>query len=533
MFKQFVLPLLAGTLLTSLPHHQAMAAGPDIIQAAVAELRQSGREEPGHYQAVAQLYEQLDYQLVWQDTELIRQLEAEIANIAEDGLNPDDYPLPHLNISSLAAAESHEHWLGQRDVIITDIFLMLLSHLYYGKVDPISMHAEWNLEDLRKLDESLDVILVALNNKDIASLLEKVRPQQQVYQELKDILLNYRKIAKAGGWPVITTNRVLKIGDTDQAIDQLRQRLALSGDLRQLESADPYRFDDEVEQAVIGFQKRHQLDADGVVGPATLAAMNIPVEQRIDQIRVNLERMRWTLKGVGDDFLIVDIAGFEVLNYRGDKLTWSSDAQVGRPYRQTPVFSGAIRYLEWNPTWTVPPTILNQDILPKIKQDPSYLKRTRLSVLTHQGERVDPNTVNWSLYPDKPFPYLLRQEPGPGNAMGTVKFIFPNEHLIFLHDTPSQSLFERSSRAFSSGCVRVAKPYELAELLLGEQLPMDEKAIDAILETGKTQRIYLDKPYPVVLLYWTAKPVQENTVVFAQDIYKRDDKLLKALNSGT
>jgi murein L,D-transpeptidase YcbB/YkuD len=275
------------------------------------------------------------------------------------------------------------------------------------------------------------------------------------------------------------------------------------------------------------FQRRHMLEADGIVGPATLAAMNQPVGHRVNQIRVNLERMRWFLKSLGDDFLLVDIAGYVLYLVQDDNISWSSDIQVGLPYRQTPILKSRIAYLEWNPTWTVPQTILNEDVLPAIKADVNYLQKKHMDVLTFQGDWVDPHSIDWQRYPARSFPYMIRQRPGPWNALGTVKFIFPNEHLVYLHDTPSKYLFKRSSRAFSSGCIRVAKPYELARLLLGAKAG---RQIENILNRGVTRRQYLQQSFPIVLLYWTTKLQQDGSLVFAPDIYHRDARVLLALD---
>ena len=259
--------------------------------------------------------------------------------------------------------------------------------------------------------------------------------------------------------------------------------------------------------------------------------MNQPVGYRIDQIRANLERMRWFLKSLGEDFLLVDIAGYVLYLVQDDHFSWSSAIQVGRPYRQTPVLKSRISYLEWNPTWTVPQTILNEDVLPAIKADIDYLQKNHMDVLTFQGDKVDPHSLDWQLYPARPFPYMIRQRPGPWNALGTVKFIFPNEHLVYLHDTPSKYLFKQSSRAFSSGCIRVAKPYELAKLLLGAKGAAADRQIEKLLGSGVTRRQYLKNGFPVVLLYWTTKLQDDGSLIFAPDIYHRDAGVLRALDA--
>jgi murein L,D-transpeptidase YcbB/YkuD len=209
---------------------------------------------------------------------------------------------------------------------------------------------------------------------------------------------------------------------------------------------------------------------------------------------------------------------------------WNEPAQVGKPYRKTPVFREDITYLELNPTWTVPPTILAKDILPKVKKDPSYLQKKNMQVLTRDGKVVDPDSIDWSSISARGFPYILRQTPGPHNALGRVKFMFPNSHMVYLHDTPSKELFKRSNRAFSSGCIRVRNPYRLAELLLQDEDNWSLEKVEAAIDTLKQQRVKLPEPVPVLLLYWTVNIDSDGIIYFKDDIYARDAKVLTGLD---
>ena len=270
-----------------------------------------------------------------------------------------------------------------------------------------------------------------------------------------------------------------------------------------------------------------------MVGRGTLAALNVPVEARIDQLRVNLERMRWVFRDVKDvdEFLLVNVAGFRAYRVRDQEFVWSARAQVGKPYRKTPVFQAKMTYLEFNPTWTVPPTILRRDVLPRLEKDPGYLKQKNMRVLDLNGRVIDPATIDWSNVSRRRFPYMIRQEPGPQNALGRVKFIFPNKYFVFLHDTPSRALFERSERAFSSGCIRVEKPLELATDLLAPNEGWDRQRIDEVVASGKTTRVNLERGMPVLLMYWTAGVQADGTVMFYNDVYDRDQRVLEALNA--
>jgi murein L,D-transpeptidase YcbB/YkuD len=288
-------------------------------------------------------------------------------------------------------------------------------------------------------------------------------------------------------------------------------------------------FDEQLEKAVKHFQRRHRLTIDGAVGKNTLEAMNVPVQTCIDQIRVNLDRARWVLHAIGGKFVLVDIAGFHAYFFQEDRIIWESRVQVGRPYRRTPVFRSDIEYLVFNPTWTVPPGILRKDILPAVKKNPNYLKERNISVIDRQGNIINQDTIDWSQYPKGDFPHMLRQDPGPSNALGLIKIMFPNEHLVYLHDTPSRSLFESENRTFSSGCIRVEKPFELAELLLSNPAKWNQESFNAIIASKKPHTIMLPEHIPVLLLYWTVAVDQNGEVQFKKDPYDRDRAVLEGL----
>jgi murein L,D-transpeptidase YcbB/YkuD len=316
---------------------------------------------------------------------------------------------------------------------------------------------------------------------------------------------------------------------SDPRVPALRQRLAVTGDLVG-QPLDLESYDEPLAGAVRSFQERHRLKADAEVGPATLTELNVPVEARIRQVQVNLERARHLLHEIGDeDLVIVDIAGYELRYVQGRKVVWTSRVQVGRPYRETPIFKSAIDHVIVNPTWTVPPTILGQDILPAVRRDKGYLARRGLEVIDRNGNRVDPASIDWNRYTARNFPYVLRQAAGEDNALGRVKIMFPNPYLVYLHDTPSRSLFEKEDRAFSSGCIRVERPFELVERLLADPA-WDGAALQAAVDAGQTRTIRLRKPVKLLLIYWTVDEDDLGRVVFRRDVYGRDALLWQAMN---
>lgn len=473
------------------------------------------------------LYEREDHTPVWTRTEAVNQLIEMLENVDTDGLVSDDYHLPAIQALRAENPETDPAAAAELDILMTDALIRLGYHLLAGKVDPEGLDANWNMTTTIGDLEQILAMAEAIESARIPELVEELRPHDPYYTRLRQGLAHYRAIEQRGGWPQVPPGPTLKPGMTDQRVVALRQRLAVTGELRSKASSSE-TFDEAVESAVKRFQEGHNLAADGVVGPATLEALNVPVEARIDQIRVNLERARWVLHDLPDEVVITDIAGFEVLYRRNGGTIWTTRAQVGKPYRRTPVFRDEIQYLEINPTWTVPPTILRKDILPKLKKDPGYLDRKDMQVLRHDGTPVDPAGIDWSLYPEQRFPYLIRQRPGPQNALGRIKFMFPNKHAVYLHDTPSRALFERDQRAFSSGCIRVERPFELAVLLL-EDPQWTQDRIKEVVASKETTTVRLSEPVTVVLMYWTVNAPADGELVFKSDVYDRDAAVLAGL----
>ena len=477
------------------------------------------------------LYEKYDYQPIWTNADSIRQLVAAIEASHLDGLNPEDYHLGEISrLQAELSSGGNSDTQASLDLVLTDSLVRLGYHLVIGKVDPESLDGNWNMERTLELDPILEMSR-AIDSGNVSNLIDSFRPQAAVYHQLKSALARYRSLQAAGGWQAVPDGQTLKPGMNDPRVVALRRRLAVTGDMPAANDESP-EFDEQLEAGVRRFQARHGLEADGVVGKGTLAELNVPVEARIDQLRVNLERARWVLQDLPQDFVITDIAGFRVMYFRGGELFWESRAQVGKSYRKTPVFRDSIRYVEFNPTWTVPPTILKKDILPKVKKDPGYLQKKNIRVIDRNGKTVDAGAIDWSRYPAAGFPYMLRQDPGPKNALGRVKFMFPNKHAVYLHDTPHKSGFARAQRTFSSGCIRVEDPFAFARLLLDDQTDWDQSRIDRTLESLKTTRVNLTEPLTVMLLYWTAVVNNDGQVIFRKDVYDRDAAVLSALNAG-
>jgi murein L,D-transpeptidase YcbB/YkuD len=475
------------------------------------------------------LYRQRGYSPLWTDENSIRQLLGAIQTIDADGLDPADYhPDALQQLQQQISSNPAPRRLAEFDILLTDSLVRLGYHLMIGKVDPVELDQNWNMD---KTVGDLDAVLEmanAVTNGTVDQLLDGMWPASPIYRKMKTALAEYRRLASEGGWQPVAGGPAIKPGMNDPRVPALRERLAVSGEFTGADRQSSV-YDEALEEGVRLFQRRHGLEADGIVGKGTLQELSVPVEKRIDQLRVNLERARWILRELPDEYVLVDIAGFNVRLIRDHDPVWETRAQVGKPYRKSPVFRSEITYLEMNPTWTVPPTILRKDVLPAIKRNPGYLQEKNMRVLDRQGNPVDPATIDWSIYPGTGFPYLIRQDPGPQNALGRIKFMFPNKHLVYLHDTPSKSLFERNERAFSSGCIRIENPYQFAELLLDDSKQWNREAILEAIDSNETRTVSLPRPITVLLLYWTVDFDEEGNTVFKQDIYDRDAAVLSGL----
>ena len=318
-----------------------------------------------------------------------------------------------------------------------------------------------------------DVIRKAAAGTDIAALIAGFRPPQNEYDRLKAALKDYRALAAAGGWPDVPPGPTLKPGMTDRRIGRLRARLQVTGDLTPASgSGDPNHYDEALVGAVKQFQYRHGLELDGKVGKNTLAALNVSTEGRVEQMLLNMERRRWMQDDRGERYVMVNLADFVLKVVDGPKTVFDTRVVVGAPYHRTPVFSHKMTYIVVNPYWNVTSNIARKEMLPKIKKDVGYLAANNLAVLNGWGDgatKVDPASVDWQRLARRNFPYRIRQEPGPGNALGRIKFMLPNRFHIYLHDTPAKKLFDKASRSFSHGCIRVQDPDVFGSFVLSRQ----------------------------------------------------------------
>jgi len=523
--------LCVGLLLAGGPHAAAALDEVEALRQRIEALRTEGDPMIGAGSAaarsmVASLYERRGFAALWTDPRRTRSLLAAIEGSRSHGLDPSDY---HLDLLVRTRAAERDRAPAEREVLLTDAFMRLAYHLYFGKADPRALHSRWNFP--RSLD-GLDpeaALASLIEAPDPGAALEELAPRLPMYRDLRQALGQLRALERQGGWPPVASGPKLELGSTGRRVAQLRDRLRASGDL-QAQSAGADRFDASLEAAVKHFQARHGLEADGVVGPATLAALNVSINQRIDQVRANLERLRWVARELSGDYLLVDIAGFRAQLWLDDMPAWSARVVVGRTYRKTPEFRATMKYLVLNPEWNVPPTILREDVLPKVVRSPVYLEQHDMRVLDSGGRAVDPRSLDWAIYRERPrgFPYQIVQAAGASNPLGRIKFMFPNEFSVYLHDTPSRALFEKTVRAFSSGCIRTERPLELARLLLDDSEHWSEPQLLEAIATGNTLTVPVRRNVPVLLLYFTAV-ADGDKVQFRPDLYRRDAPIIQAL----
>lgn len=488
---------------------------------------------------LTQFYQERDMEPVWVSDEAPTERAEELLHVLEtstyDGLNPQDYDV--RTIRELLESRNGSE-LAELDLRLSLSLMQFLSDLGSGRTEPSALDP-----DLFVYPQDIDknkVIRAAAKSEDIRVFVGGYRPRQIDYWRLKGVLANYRSMARSGGWPTIDSGSMLKLGERSPRVAQLRARLIRGGDLARpgegSVSVDPELFDSTLVEAVETFQARHGLEQDGHVGPNTLQALNIPVEQRIDQLVLNLERRRWMADNLPSRYIHVNLADFQLQLIDRGEVVFDTPVVIGSHYNKTPVFSADMTYLVINPYWYVPKSIAGRVILPKVKSDPGYLQQNGFDLFeswSRNAGRLEPENVNWTSVEPKGFDYKLRQRPGPTNALGRLKFMLPNEYNIYLHDTPEQSHFAENERSFSNGCVRVADPEGLANAILEGQSGWTFDQIEQAVESGDRTQINLDKALPVQISYLTAWVDSDNRVHFRNDVYDRDQILADALTNNT
>ena len=458
-----------------------------------------------------------------------------------EGLNPSDYKVDQAE-SLLAqfkqgqnggSSINVETW-ADLDIMLTDAFFSYGVHVSTGRLDPGKWFYQWI--PYRRSVDLVQVLNESLDKKDVESALESLPPRYPAYAQLRTELANYRRIAADGGWAAIPEKTKLKKGSTGHAVALLKHRLVISGDLDAAALGINDHFDGRLQGALQKFQERHGLNADGVMAEETRKALNFSVEKRIRQIEWNMERWRWLPDELGPRYVMVNIPDYRLFVVENQITIMSMKTVVGKPEQPTPVFMDNMSYLELNPTWNLPNSIVADEMIPKVKKDPNYLTKKRIRIYSNwstKAKEIDPKTIDWAKINPKKFPYRMIQDTGV-NPLGRIKFMFPNQFDVYLHDTTQKSFFQRSKRMYSHGCIRVERPYDLGEWVLKDDPAWSKTRLLTEIKKGKRQVVNLPKPIPVYVIYLTAWFDTRGHIHFRDDIYDYDkslEKVLKISNS--
>ncbi len=424
--------------------------------------------------------------------------------------------------------------LADLDLLLSEAFILLATHLGAGAIEPALVESDWFIQVVRP--DAAEALRRALNMNDVAGALDALRPARPEYAGLRRALRDCTEVIARGGWPSVPAGPTIRPGDVGPRVLALRERLAASGDMAAVsaaagpEAGDVY--DVEVAAAVRRYQTRLGFGQDGIAGPETLKSLDVPAEERLMQIKVNLERWRWLPRDIGSRYIMVNAASFHLDLVEDGKVVLDMRVVVGAAATRTPVFDDLMTTIEINPNWDVPQSIAGKEILVNARRDPDYLRRGGYKLYAGWGRgaaEVDPATVDWAALKASSFPYHVRQMPGSANSLGRLAFRFPNPWSVYLHDTPQRELFQQSSRFFSHGCIRIAWPLDLAEALLRDDPEWTREAIEAAIAKGANKVISIPNPIPIYIVYLTAWHDQKGAVNFRKDFYGRDAVLLKAL----
>jgi len=445
-----------------------------------------------------------------------------LRSAGQEGLVPANYRL--VEIENHWAAREPEA-LACLDLLLTDAFRRYASDVRNGRLDPREADPAWYLR--ASGFDPANALRAAVDEDAFAKLLRDLPPPHAGYRRLRDALARYESMARDGGWVALPAGPTLEPGVQGKDVRLLRVRLIAEGDLSGLTTGGEH-FDGQVAEAVRRFQRRHGLSADGVVGPRTRAVMSVPIEERLAQIRRTMERWRWLPRHLGEAHVLVNTAGFRVDVMEGARSVLSMRVIVGTPDQATPSFGAMIEAMIINPYWNVPLRIARDKLLPRQQRDPMFFSARGFRVFPNGGassQEIDPAGVDWRRVSTEPFPFRVRQEPGERNSMGRVAFVLPNPFDIFLHDTPERALFERDTRVFSEGCVRIERFMALALYSLRGTSEWDESRITAEIDSLQHRRVTLPRPLPVYVLYLTSWVDDGGIVHFADDVYRREGVL--------
>jgi murein L,D-transpeptidase YcbB/YkuD len=494
---------------------------------------------------LASLYKQYNYVPMWSSPDGPLPQAYEMVEVIKDsymeGLNPEAYKITEIEntLDKIKAVQdsgnsARPEDIAELDLLLTNAFLLYSKHILYGQVTPEQIDLELIFGE-RRIDLS-ELLVTSIKNNNVKETLDGLLPKYPVYSRLRSALAHYRELEALGGWNPVPPGPKFKKGSRGPRVTALKERLIVTGDLNKTGPVDDI-FDSTLDQAVRTYQDRNGLYVDGVVGESTLESLNVPVEQRIHQIVLTMERWRLLPQNMGPRYILVNIANFHLYAVQNNTDVLNMRIVVGKPKWNTPIFSEMMTHLVVNPYWNIPPSIFRDDIAPRIRSDPDYMSNRNiqavgLNVEKPESEDAAALTEAKEEYISKVLSgnYRLRQNPGPSNPLGRIKFLFPNKYSVYLHDTPNRGYFQRAQRNFSHGCIRIENPIGLAEFVMSPDPTWNDEKVKATINRGRTQTVHLPEPLTVYILYFTAWAEEDGSVNFHKDIYGLDQVLQNALN---
>ncbi len=476
------------------------------------------------------LYQLRNYKLIWSDGEKYndnaKQLFSAIQQAHEFGLNAFDYDAELLQ-DFLQASAVDPVLLSKSDIVFSHAYVKLASHISKGKLT--NSQSTFNNDD-----PLLAILNHAADNNAIHSTINNLQPKHDHYRNLVTALANYKKIEARIDHqqaPLKLSKRSYQLGDYSTEIPKLRTLLHAYGDYRGNDFSSQL-LDEHLMLAISGFQSRHGLDADGVLGKQTVRALNIPIWRRIQQLELNLARAQ-TLPDISTGrHLLVNIPAYKLYLYDDQQLTYQSNVVVGKKKHKTPLISSQLTKIILSPYWNVPKSITHNEIIPALQRDPNYLAKNNMKLLSTDSNLariINPDSIDWFNIDQANTNFRVRQEPGARNSLGNIKFIFPNRHSVYLHDTPSRRLFALPQRAFSHGCIRLEDPFGLAETLVSNDLGWSKYDLLDLSKQSKSKTVHLSESVPIHITYMTAWADEQGIVNFRPDIYNQDTQVLASL----
>lgn len=444
----------------------------------------------------------------------------------ELGLDPDDYKSATLEKFEKRISDLKDSELATYDILLTYNFELYLTHLYKGKLDPKKLYSNWDLEE--KTFDVNNVLIKAFNTNKLDSLATYCQSKAEPYRQLVEALKIINTFPDDNEIGIIPSGDKIKItlNDTSSSLINIKKRLLFWKDMSGRSDSLTKIYDTKTFEAVKKFQARHGLADDGVIGAGTISALNFSKQKRKEQIIANLERWRWYNNELAENYFIINIPDYSLNVVENQDTTLVRNVVVGTSKRRTPIITSQLKSVVFNPTWTVPPTILKEDVVPAMKRNRNYLAKKNITIYDSAGKVIDP--VNWN--ENNPGKYRYVQSPGYNNSLGLVKILFPNHHSVYLHDTNHRNYFERNNRSLSSGCVRIENPLELAEHILDDSKNYSKDKIDTIIASKKTTYTKITKKYALYQWYWTAWS-KKNQLIFRADIYSLDSDLYAKLRN--